>query len=191
MHLSPNQLDEILTRQLQVAWAGEGSSEPPRLGWWSTAAIDDSGGGELLRRLAPRTGQWSALVLVREAARRTEAAMRARLAQADRAVGLFHLGFDLDEKIGDRLAEHRRGGAKPADVMPGLALLDKPLDTKELASVLGAVGRPAREIEPVGRRLQGAPPSDPVHMAALLAAALVPGRGEEWPTAWPMPFYRV
>lgn len=189
--LTPTQADKILALQLIVAWAGEGACEPPRLGWWSTAAIDEMGGGALLRRLAPRTGRWSALLLAREAARRTEAAIRAKLAQPDRAIGLFHLGFHIDEYVGDRLAEHRRAGHDPARVLPDLVLLDKPLDTKELAAVLGQTGRPEREIEPVGRRVTGAPPTDLVKVAATLAAALVPGRGEAWPATWPMPFYRT
>lgn len=30
-------LEEILSRQLLVAWAGEGKSDPPRPGWWRTS----------------------------------------------------------------------------------------------------------------------------------------------------------
>lgn len=110
MHLTPKQADEILTLQLIVAWAGEGACDPRRLGWWQSAAIDETGGGVLLSRLAPRTAAWTGLSLAREAARRTEAGIRAKLADPDRTIALFHLGFEVDEQIADRLAEHRRSG---------------------------------------------------------------------------------
>jgi len=46
-------LDTVLALQLTVAWAGEGLSEPPRLGWWQTDLVDELGGGDLLARLLP------------------------------------------------------------------------------------------------------------------------------------------
>ena len=39
-------LDDILTLQLTVAWAGEGLCEPKRLDWWKTDVIDEMGGGD-------------------------------------------------------------------------------------------------------------------------------------------------
>jgi hypothetical protein len=53
--LECNVLDEILTLQLLVAWAGEGLSDPPRLGWWRTMLVDEFGGEDLFKRLTPRT----------------------------------------------------------------------------------------------------------------------------------------
>ena len=191
MHLTPQQADDILALQLLVAWAGEGACEPPRLGWWATAAIDETGGGVLLKRLAPRTAAWSGLALAREAARRTEAAARSRLADADRAFALFHLGFEVDEQVADRLAEHRRAGVPPWDVLPALAAVNGAFQPAELAVALGRTGKADMVVEPVGRRLKGGPPEDPAQAAANLAAAIVPGRGESWSTTWPMPFYRV
>ena len=51
--LSDEALDAILAVQLTVAWAGEGRSDPPRLGWWETDLVDQDGRGELLKRLLP------------------------------------------------------------------------------------------------------------------------------------------
>ncbi|HEY5955223.1 MAG TPA: hypothetical protein VIV60_01670 [Polyangiaceae bacterium] len=36
-------IDKILAIQLLVAWAGEGRSEPKRLGWWDTDLVDEAG----------------------------------------------------------------------------------------------------------------------------------------------------
>lgn len=45
--------DFILALQFTVAWAGEGRSQPKRLGWWDTDLIDEAGGGDFLARLTP------------------------------------------------------------------------------------------------------------------------------------------
>lgn len=68
--VSSEVLDEILAIQFLVGWAGEGRSEPPRLGWWATDLVDEFGGGDFLKRLLPNTHKWAALEAVREAAKR-------------------------------------------------------------------------------------------------------------------------
>jgi hypothetical protein len=60
--LSLTELHEILALQL-TAWAGEAAGEPSRLGWWKSDLVDREGGGELFRRLVPRTASWASLVL--------------------------------------------------------------------------------------------------------------------------------
>jgi hypothetical protein len=111
-------LDEVLAVQFLVSWAGEKRSKPPRFGWWDTDLIDEAGGGDLLARLAPRTHAWAALEAVREAARRVDTKARERHGEPDRLRTIFFLGFELDEKLGDRLAAHKRAALLPADVLP-------------------------------------------------------------------------
>src|SRR6187455_1033423 len=57
--ISPTHLDEILSLQLAVAWAGEAAGEPARLGWWKSDLVDGEGGGDLFARLVPRTAKWA------------------------------------------------------------------------------------------------------------------------------------
>ncbi len=55
------ELDKILQLQLIVGWAGEGETDPPRLGWWRTVMGDKYGGEDLLQRLTPKTYEWAVL----------------------------------------------------------------------------------------------------------------------------------
>jgi hypothetical protein len=89
--------------QLTVAWAGEARRSPPRLGWWETDLIDPASGGDFFARLLPLTNAWASLEAACEAARRTDAKIRAKMADQDRMRTIFFLGFDLDEQLGDRL----------------------------------------------------------------------------------------
>jgi hypothetical protein len=98
----------------------------------------------------------------------------------------------VDEQVVDRLAWHRRSGAAPAEALPALGVTTRPLDLVALHQTLsGGEPRPETVVEPVGRRLRGDPPADPVRAAELLARALVPARSDTWTPAWPMPFFRA
>ena len=71
-------LNSILALQVVVAWAGEALREPARLGWWRTDLVDEAGGGDLFRRLLPKTHSWAGLETIRRAA--TQADLKARSA---------------------------------------------------------------------------------------------------------------
>jgi hypothetical protein len=115
-------LDHILTAQLAVAWAGEGGEEP-RLGWWKTDLASEFGGEDLFARLLPATWPWAVLEGAREAARRADAAGRAQHHAPDRLLTLFHLGPELDERLSERLRDHKRSGTTPKDALPRLGAL--------------------------------------------------------------------
>ncbi len=51
---TPEELDAVLMLQFFIAWAGEGLTDPSRLGWWSTQLLDEWGGEDLFKRLFPR-----------------------------------------------------------------------------------------------------------------------------------------
>jgi hypothetical protein len=180
-------LDEVLAVQFLVAWAGEKRSKPPRFGWWDSDLVDEAGGGDLLARLAPRTHAWAALEAVREAARRVDTKARERHGEPDRLRTIFFLGFELDEKLGDQLAAHKRAGLPPADVLPLPFPLGATFSRDGVIAALAPNGAPPFEkVPPVGRQLKGTPPVAPSDLVRALAAALVPPADE-----YPMPFFRT
>ncbi len=185
--LPTEKLDELLTLQLTIAWAGEALTDPPHLPWWRTAMHDEFQGGDLLARVLPRTHAWAALEAVRLAARRTEAAHRAQFSDPDLLLSLFHLGHAVDEQLDDRLATHKRHAAPPRDTLPLPFDLAAPLDRGALTSWLSALAAPpAIEATPVGRRLRGEPATDATAAARTLAAALAP-----LADTYPTPHYRL
>lgn len=179
-------LDAILALQLSVAWAGEGRSEPKRLGWWQTDLVDDEGGGDLLARLLPRTHAWAKLEAVREAARRVERGRR-RSGAPDNLVTLFHLGFDLDELLAERLEHHRRHHATPSDVLGTRLVIAPRFDRAAFETFVRQLG-PSPDVEdsPEGRLLRGAPPEDPLERVTRLVSALAP-----LSDSYPVPHYRL
>ena len=120
---STTDLDAILVLQLGVAVAGEraapGHEPPARLGWWNTDLVDEFGGHDLLASLLPETWRWAALEGAREAARRTESArFESALGRPDLAVSLFRLGYDVDERLAERLLELKRSRRPPTEAKP-------------------------------------------------------------------------
>lgn len=177
-------LDRILTLQIAIAWAGEGRCEPRRLGWWQTDVVDPVGGGDLFARLLPRTHAWASLEAAREAARQTDAKARNATARPAELRTLFHLGPELDERLRERLAHHKRTGVPPTSALPDLPDPHGPFDRGALEALLQ---RPVDyRVTPAGRELRAQPPAAPDLLVADLAAALVP-----FADAWPMPFFRI
>jgi len=180
-------LDEVLAIQLTVAWAGEGACEPPRLGWWRTDLVDSSGGGDLFARLLPKTHVWASLEAVREAAQREDAKIRTRMSDPDELRTLFFLGFELDERLAERLAHHKRAGAKPDEALDLPVRLDTTFSAEQVAGAFKlSTTKVNHEVVPGGRRVKGTVPESPDMLVRNLAAALVPF-GKEYP----MPFYKV
>ena len=171
--LSPAHLDEILSLQLAVAWAGEAAGEPARLGWWKSDLVDPEGGGDLFARLVPRTAKWASLILVREAAKRVDAAMREQSGLADRAFTLFHFGFSIDEHLTDRLAFHRAQLHEPPQVFGDGFFVGSAWSKSAFEALLAPLGKPRVEATP-GGRLVVAQKAQGIELARLLAAALLP-----------------
>ena len=167
-------LDEILTLQLLVAWAGEGLSDPPRLGWWRTMLADEFGGDDLFKRLTPRTWKWAVLEAARVAARSVDADARSHAADGDHLLSLFHFGFVVDEQLDDRLSELKRSTADPIEALPDLGVTTKSWDAAAFLKGLGALATPTFAGSSVGRRLKGELPVDRVLAARMLAAAMSP-----------------
>jgi hypothetical protein len=178
-------LDVILTVQLAVAWAGEGG-EIPRLKWWRTDLVSEFGGEDLFKRLLPHTWRWAVIDGAREAARRRDAELRSQDADPDRLITLFHLGFELDEHVDERLADLKRSGTAPAEALPGLReVIGDSWSRTPFAEWLQGHGDVTVASAPVGRRLRGEPPESVEFLVRKLVAALHP-----LADAYPMPHYR-
>lgn len=148
--------------------------------------MDATGGGDFLARLLPRTHAWASLEAVREAARRVDEQGRRGMADPDQLRTLFYFGFDVDERLAERLSELKRGGTSPATSLPLPLALEGPLDDAFTEALRGAGKGPAFDVVPGGRQLKGAMPGALDLAAKHLAAALVPP-----PERYPLPFYRV
>ncbi len=180
-------LDHILALQLTIAWAGEGICVPPRLGWWKTDLIDEAGGGDLMTRLLPKTHVWASLEAVREASSRTDANARGGMSDPDKLRTLFFLGFEIDERLGERLALHKRSGVAPEEALPLPLVLGTEFSPEALEDVLRlADGMVDHTVVPGGRQVRGQMPDEPTDVVRRLAAALLP-----FADTYPMPFYRL
>lgn len=179
-------LDRILELQLLVAWAGEAETEPPRLGWWRTSIVDEYGGADLLARLTPRTWRWGVLQAIRAAAQKIDASARSRAADPATLLSLYNLGHVLDERLDERLHEHKRSRNQPHDALPALSLLEQPWNPERLKEslALSAGSSPRVTTSPMGRRLSGPVPEQPLTLARNLSAALLP-----LSDTYPLPHY--
>lgn len=185
---SPDTLDVILSAQLVVAWAGEAADEDePRLGWWRADLTSEFGGVDLFERLLPRTGAWAAFEAARVVAIQHDAALRRQSHDADAIRTLFHLGVDLDERLAERLATHKRAGVPPLTALAPVGdLCVDPFDAAAFTAWLDTHAGPGFTVTPVGRRLKGKPPTDPREQVAALLAALAP-----LADAWPVPYFEA
>ena len=183
--ISDSELDLILSAQIVVAWAGE-SGEERRLGWWRTDLISEFGGYDLFKRLLPRTWDWAALQGAREAARRRDAELRARASDPDRIVSLFRLGFAIDERVDERLQEHKRAGKAPNIALPSAgSLISEHWSADAFRRWIAGHGQAEYTAAPIGRLLQGAPPDRLDQQVRGLVAALLP-----LADSYPLPHFR-
>ena len=185
--METSQLDHILKLQLAIAWAGESKKlDPPRLGWWQTTMCDQFGGEDLLRRIAPRTAQWAALETCRAAAMKIDEAARRASDDADHLVSLYRFGFEVDERLNERLLELKQSEVLPTDKFPDLAELSSGWSKQRLQSWLEQYGRSEYTATTTGRRLRTEMPEDPASAASQLVAALLP-----LPDSYPLPHFRM
>ena len=183
--LTDKDLDAVLAIQFTVAWAGEGRCQPKRLGWWDTDLIDPAGGGDFFARLLPQTHAWAALEAAREAARRTDAKARSKMADPDQMRTLFFLGFEVDEQLNDRLAMLKRQPQPPIESLPFKLTPDDKFSRDSFLATLRH-GDVAFDVVPGGRQLKSARPSSPVEIVTRLATALAP-----LADTYPLPFFKL
>lgn len=178
-------IDLLLTAQIAVAWAGE-SGEEAHLGWWKTDMSSEFGGWDLFMRLLPQTFDWAVVQAMREAARRHDARLRARVHDPDTVVSLFRLGFAIDERADERLMDLKRTGAAPGIALPDYGeLVGVSWSRERFEAWVKEHGEPRFEAAPAGRQIKGSPPSALGDLVRHLVAALAP-----LPDQYPLPHYR-
>jgi hypothetical protein len=177
-------IDLALTAQLVVAWAGE-AGEDRRLGWWRSDLVSEFGGEDLFRRLLPNTWAWAVLQGVRETARRRDAELRRQEHDPDRILSLFNFGFELDERIDERLQDLKRSRQDPHQVLPGLAVMKAGWDQGRFFEWVNGHGEVETTATPIGRRLKGTPPAAVDQQVRRLVAGLAPAAH-----SYPLPHFR-
>jgi hypothetical protein len=178
-------LDQALTAQMAVAWAGE-SGEEPRLGWWRCDIVSRFGGEDLFQRLLPNTWEWAVFQAVREAARRKDAEMRRQSHDPDTLITLFRFGVELDERIEERLQDLKVAGRPPHDALPGLRdVVTTTWNRKRFLEWVQTHGSVDTTPAPSGRRIKGDPTGSLDVLVTNLVAGLLP-LGE----AYPLPHFR-
>lgn len=178
-------IDAALTAQLAVAWAGEGG-EDRRLGWWRSDLVSEFSGEDLFRRLLPHSWQWAVLQGAREAARIKDAERRAQDHDPDRILSLYHFGFEVDERIEDRLLALKGSGASPREALPGLAEVIEPdWNRDHFLDWAQGHGEVETTVTPAGRRLKDLGSSSLDQLVQRFVAALAP-LGD----AYPLPYVR-
>jgi hypothetical protein len=183
--MPPSALDQILTAQLVVAWAGEGGEEQ-RLNWWRSDLVSEFGGEDLFRRLMPATWEWAVFQGAREAARRADAELRRRDHNPDRIVSLYSLGFELDERIDERLQELKQARRTPQAALPGLAdIITATWSRAHFVEWVNGHGDVETVTAPIGRRLKGELPTSPDLLVRRLVAGLLPLADR-----YPLPHFR-
>lgn len=170
-----DELDHVLAVQLLLSWAGETpGGDHPRLGWWKTDVIDEEAGGDLWKRLLPRTHRWAGLDAARRAAYRTDDVLRRPTKNADHQRTLFHFGLEIDEALDERLAHHVREARNPAEVLPLLRALETRFDRSTVVKLVGAEGLDTSfKVVPGGRQLKKVTSEPLPALARRLAAALL------------------
>lgn len=179
-------IDMALTSQIVVAWAGETGEVPRRLGWWSSDLVSEFGGEDLFRRLLPGTWRWAALQSAREVARRKDDESRREADDADRIVSLFRLGFEMDERIDERLQDLKASGRAPTEALPGLKIIDDGWHPDRFWDWVAGHGSATTTTSRVGRRLAGSPPGALDQRVRKLVAALALAAEK-----YPLPHFRT
>lgn len=179
-------VDLLLTAQILVAWAGE-TGDGPRLAWWRSDLASEFGGEDLFKRLLPHTFDWAVLQGAREAARRTDEVQRKQVDDADQIRSLYHLGFELDERVEERLQDLKREATTPVETLPGLEpFLNHAWDAERFYAWVLEHGSCDYTPTPTGRRIKGNMPGAIPELVRRLVGALLPGA-----TSYPLPHFRV
>ncbi len=102
---------------------GKGDSDEPasqRLGWWQTNLVGE--GAEYdLKELLPNTCRWAVLQAVRHAAKIHDATVRAKDHDPDHLLALYSMGFEIDEKVDDRLVQFKQNSKAIEEMLPDAA----------------------------------------------------------------------
>jgi hypothetical protein len=98
---------------------------------------------------------------------------------------IFFLGFELDERLGDRLQDLKGSSGAPSEILTMPLPLTANFAPERLVTALGS-GDSTFSVVPGGRQMKEARPDAPDSVVRRLAAALVPLAPQ-----YPLPFYKL
>jgi hypothetical protein len=148
--------------------------------------MSDYGGEDLFKRLLPNSWDWAVVQVVREAARRHDAQMRAKVHDPDTVVSLYRMGFSVDERADERLMELKRSGLAPGVVFPRFGdLVAESWRRERFDEWVRDHGEAIYEAAPAGRQIKGPTPSSLELTVRQLVAALAPLTDR-----YPLPHFR-
>lgn len=187
--VSQRDIDSLLSAQLIVAWAGEkGDAEDPasqRLGWWQTNLVGEGAEYEF-KDLLPNTWRWGMLQAVRHAAKIHDASVRAKDHDPDRLLTLYSLGFEIDEKVDERLVQFKQNSKAIEEVLPDVAsMINAGWSLDRFTTWVAKHGKESTTTVPAGRRLKGQPPEQISTLLGKLIAGLAP-----LADTYPMPHFK-
>ena len=134
----------------------------------------------------PSTWPWAVLQAVREAARRKDAEFRRQDHNPDRILSLFSLGFEVDERLDERLQDLKGSGRTPEESLPGLTDgIEVSWNRDHFTDWIRGHGEVESVTAPVGRRLKGEPPTNLDQVVSRLIGAFAP-----LAEGYPLPHYR-
>ena len=137
--------------------------------------LSSSGGKDLFGRLLPNTAPWAVLQAAREAGRRKDAELRSEHHDPDRIMSLFGLGFEIDERLDERLQDLKRSGHRPEESLPGLTKgIEVTWNRDRIPDRVKSHGEIATGATPIGRHIKGTPPANLGEIVHRLVGALAP-----------------
>ena len=123
---------------------------------------------------------------MRETARRTDRQCRGDNHDPDRLLSLYRLGFVIDERTEERLADLKRLGGSPLDALPELkSIVTTDWSRDSFKKWVMSHGSANVVKDPIGVRLRGTPPSVLKELVDHLVAAHHP-----FTESYPLPHYR-
>jgi hypothetical protein len=112
--------------------------------------------------------------------------MRRRADDPDAMVTLFRFGFELDERLGERLQDLKQSGGAPREALPGLRdVITAEWSRDGFLEWVQAHGPVETTSVPTGRRIAGDPSADFDATVKGLVAGLAP-----LADAYPIPHFR-
>ena len=139
-----------------------------------------------MKELLPNTWQWAMLQSVRYAAKLHDAAVREKDHNPDRLLTLYSMGFEIDEKVDERLIQLKQRSSELSDVLPEVAaLLEGGWSADEFHLWIKKRGKEPFTAVPAGRRLKGTPPEELSQITNRLVAGLA-----QKSDSYPMPHFR-
>jgi hypothetical protein len=149
--------------------------------------MDSDGGGDLFRRLFPKTQAWASVEALRKAALQKDRKLRLTFANPDEICTLYFWGFTLDEKLDERLLVLKRGELSPMEALSPAMDFNTPFLKADFESTVRLPNHAiSYKVIPGGREITTSLPNSLELRVQKLLAALLPLAED-----YSMPFFRV